>query len=149
MKKPKQRALGIVREYFPGVNQVSDATKAVTIEVTPKDSVESTVQSHTTCAYAVACKRQMKADGVIIGTKTAYIIHGKRAVRYRMNESVAREIVSFDRQAGFAVGIYQLRAPSEHECLGAMHSGRTHNPSDRRPKPFKHITSNIRAMLGR
>lgn len=148
MKKPRSNALRIVRQYFPGVAQVADAAKSAIIEVTPKDSTNSTVQNHTTCAYAMACKRQMKADGVIIGTKTAYIIHGKRAVRYRMNESVAREIVSFDRRAGFAVGVYQLRAPTESERLGAP-SGATHNPSERRAKLFRHLTSNIRASLGR
>lgn len=148
-KKTPHLALRIVREYFPGVTTVSDATKPVIIEVTQRDSENSEALNHTACAYAVACKRQMKADGVIIGTKTAYIISGKRAVRYRMPESVAREIVSFDRRAGFAVGTYQLRAPSEWEQLGAVNTGKTHNPSDRKIKRFRHITSNIRTTLGR
>lgn len=142
------RALEIVRHYFPKVEKVQDADKNIKIEVTPRDNSDSTIKDHKNCALAVACKRTLHADGVMISTRTAYIIHGKVAYRFRLPESVSREIVSFDRRAGFALGIYMLRAPGIYEQLGNPHTGKTHNPSDRKPARFKHFTTGIRTTLG-
>jgi CheY-specific phosphatase CheX len=87
-------ALRIVKKFFPEVTDVEDAEKSQVIEVT--------------CAMAVACKRKYNLDGVIISVKTAYLIKGKKAKRFSLPESVSREIVSFDRDSGFAAGQYRL-----------------------------------------
>src|SRR4051812_10849704 len=116
MKKRKTKdigykALGAVRQFFPHVKTIEDARATALIEVTPKDNSSSAIKDHHRCALAVACKRALRADGVLIGTRTAYVVHGERAHRFRLNESASREIVSFDRNAGFAPGIYMLRPP--------------------------------------
>ena|ERR1041385_443584 len=149
MKKPKGSiALGIVRHYFPQVQKVVDSDRAIKIEVTGQDNSSSTIKDHKNCALAVACKRITHADGVMISTRTAYIIHGKVAHRFRLPESVSREIVSFDRRAGFALGTYMLNAPSKWEKLGSHHTGATRNPSDRKKVAFRHFTTGIRSTLG-
>ncbi len=95
------RALSIVKKYFPKVNRVIDADDRIIVEVTDADSKSKAVRDHNACAMAVACKRKMHADGVIIAVSTAYIVKGKKAIRYKVPESVAREIVSFDRDSYF------------------------------------------------
>lgn len=97
-------ALEIVRGYFPGVKEVNDAKKGVEIEVTRPDVSNAERRSHRTCAMAVACKRKMDLDGVIISVKTAYLIKGNKATRYKVPESVSREVVSFDRGSQFESG---------------------------------------------
>ena len=147
-KKQHQSALSIVRMYFPGVEKVSDADKSIDIEVTEKDNRDSTPLDHAVCAFAVACKRTLKADGVLVGIKTAYVIFGKQALRYRLLESTSREIVSFDRHAGFVSGRYALRAPEPYAQLGYERTGRTRNTSGRKRGPM-HVTKNVRTILGR
>ena len=147
-KNPFPNSLNIVRKYFPGVGSVRDGDKNIEIEVTEKDNRESTPLSHSVCAFAVACKRSLHADGVLIGMKTAYVIYGKKAVRYRLNESTSREIVSFDRNAGFYSGRYQLIAPGESVQLGKIYGGQKGGKSDRKVQ-IRHITANVRTMLGR
>lgn len=143
-----QRALSTLRQYFPGVTAVSDATRGAEIEVTVPDSKNSISLDHARCALAVACKRSFKADGVLVGTKTCYVIHGHNAVRYKLPESTSREIVSFDRKAGFYPGRYSLRAPGPQERFGSAQSGRTHNYSGFKKPRFHHMTGGIRTILG-
>lgn len=149
-KKPGvgSKALSVVRQYFPGVTSVVDSSKGADIEVTGPDNKNSVSLDHSNCALAVACKRVLKADGVLVGTTTCYVIYGHRAVRYKLQESTSREIVSFDRHAGFYAGIYSLRAPSPQEQLGAKpHSGKEGVSGFRKPK-FRHVTGGIRTILG-
>lgn len=147
-KQHKSMALSIVQKFFGGVTTVVDGTGRTTVEVTRADSKDSVALDHTVCALAVACKRSLHADGIIIGTRTAYVIKGKKAWRYRLLESTAREIVSFDRHAGFAEGLYELVPPSGMDRLGEGNSGKTRNPSNRKVK-MMHFTKNIRARLNK
>lgn len=147
-KNPHLRALRIVQYYFPQVESVEDGKKDIMIEVTTKDIANSKIKDHAKCAFATACKRTMHADGFMVSTRTAYAIFGKKAIRYRLPESVSREIVSYDRNAGFAPGIYQLKAPGKYEQLGARVTGATHKPSGRKSPRFRHITTGIRTVLG-
>src|ERR1700690_1730496 len=112
-------ALQIVKEYFPEVTDVEDGTKDIEVEVTKRDNDSADVRNHKGCAMAVACKRKQEADGVIISVNTAYIIKGKKAKRYKLPESVSREVISFDRNGGFSPGEYHLRPPRTSEVLGA------------------------------
>jgi len=148
MKEGQSMALVIVRKFFPGVTEVNDGEKRIAVDVTIRDSNKSVALDHRHCALAIACKRSQHADGVIIGTKTAYIIKGKIATRYELLESTAREIVSFDRKAGFAPGLYDLVPPSKGRRIGEGGTGRTHNPSGRKVR-MKHYTAGIRTMLSR
>ncbi len=142
-------ALGIVRKYFPSVTEVHDADDNVILEVTRDDSSEGTVKDHSHCAMARACQRKFKARGVIVSVTTVYIIQKDGATRYRLPESVSREIVSFDREAGFAEGQYELIKPSKSQRIG-QRQGSNKDPRNRKPsgKPhFMHYTVGIRAML--
>src|SRR4249919_699943 len=103
MKTPKRKiggnSLTMVRSFFPKVESVTDATKSAIVEVTQGDVDNATRKNHRICALAIACKRSFKADGIIIGLTTAWVIKGKVAYRYKLGDSVSREITSFDRGA--------------------------------------------------
>lgn len=99
---------------------------------------------------AVACKRKLKLDGAIVSVSTAYLIKNGVATRYKVPPSVAREVVAFDRSAGFAPGRYALRAPTKHEQIGAeSHHYRGAGPHKSKKRQPHHITQGIRAALGR
>jgi hypothetical protein len=152
-KKHKiSHSLSIVKHFFPKVAEIVDAVKPLMVAVTKADCDHADVRSHKTCALAVACRRSFKADGVIIGITTAYIIRGLKAVRYRLGNSIGREITSFDRKAGFAAGLYQLCPITPSNRLGMPRS----NDPDRRSKngsrnggSFKHYTQGVRTVLSR
>lgn len=148
MDKQKSMSLKIVRKFFSGVTNVRDAKGPATIEITETDNKKAVPLDHEVCALAIACKRSLQADGVLIGVKTAYIIHGHTATRYRLNETTAREIVSFDRHAGFFSGSYTLRAPCESDRIeSGQPKGKTSNKTGRKVG-IRHITANIRTRLG-
>jgi len=146
------KALAIVRHFYPSVSKVNDADEPITVEVTAKDVKESHRKDSTDCAFAVACKRNMDLQGVIIAKSTAYLVKTRTATRYMVPTAISREIVSFDRGAEFAIGTYQLAAPSKTQRLGKQnhgangggntsHTGNAH-------KRFRHITEGVRASLG-
>ncbi len=141
-------ALHIVHQFFPAVTLVRNAKEPVVIEVTKHDNNSAKVKNHQACAMAVACKRAEKADGVIVSVVTAYVIKGNLATRYHLPESVSREVVSFDRNAGFAPGEYVMNAPEPNQRLGSYKGG--HKPANGKGKKLvrKHITSGIRSVLG-
>ena len=141
-------ALGLVQKYFPSVTEVHDGDENMILEVTREDSSGGSVKDHNHCAFARACQRKFKARGVIVSVGTVYVIQKEGATRYTLPESVSREVVSFDRKAGFAEGEYQLIAPRKSHRLGGR-QGSEKNGDRRKPgKPrFKHYTTGIRAML--
>src|SRR5213075_2137478 len=135
-----------VRKFFPQVESVRDATKPIDIEVSAHDSNHAKLKDHNHCALAVACEKKMHADGVIISVKTAYVVKGKRAIRYNLLETTAREVVSFDRKGGFEPGTYSLKPPTSSGKLGANSCTKT-GPHTGSPKPKAHMTTNIRTSL--
>ena len=143
-----RNTLAIVRKFFPSVKAVDDADEAINIEVTGRDTKSARVRDHGECAMAVACKRQHKLDGVIISVGTAYLIKNNRAVRYKMTEHASREIVSFDRNGGFAAGEYRLKPPVADQRLGAQSGSGRHGNGTGKPIARKHFTSGIRTVLG-
>lgn len=143
--------LHTVQKFFPNVKSVVDANTDAFIDVTEHDVKSSKVKNHKACAMAVACKRKFHLDGVIISKSVAYLIKGNKARRFKVPESVAREVVSFDRGAGFSIGKYALQAmplssrmdrPSRKKKAGGSHKG---EPITKR---FYHKTDNVRAELG-
>ena len=140
-------ALSNVQKYFPNVESVEDAKEPITVEVTKQDNRSAKVKNHQACAMAVACKRLTKADGVIVSVMTAYVINGTKATRYTLPESVSREVVSFDREAGFDPGVYQMIPPCPTRKLGAIVGGNTGRTGTGKKK-VQHVTGGIRTVLG-
>ncbi len=142
-------ALNVVRKYFPEVNRVMDAKAHMNIEVTKHDDSVATKKAHKGCAMAVACKRKLNLDGVIISVKTAYMIKGKKAIRFIVPEHVSREVVSFDRGGHFEPGEYSLNKPTSTHRLGegGHYSGKHSGKSGTHTKTFK-FTKGIRSVLG-
>jgi hypothetical protein len=138
----------MIRKYFPKVEFVEDATKAEIVEVTASDNAHSDVKSHRTCALALACKRFFRADGVIIGLSTSWIVRGNKATRFHNSGTTSREITSFDRKAGFDVGRYLLTPAPECNRLGTK---RAYDPvrSGKRTgvRSFRHFTRGVRTSL--
>lgn len=128
------RLVDKIRLFCPKVDRVADATKPVKIQVTSEDGVNAKKKSENACALAVACERNKVCDSALIWPRTAYLIHGNLAVRYRVPESVRMEIVSFDRHHDFRAGEYQLSAVSKCDRLG---SGRLKKTG---PKKKKRVT---------
>lgn len=138
-----------VNSFFPKVTTLIDATENLRIHVTDGDVNSKGVKKHTACALAVACKREFQLDGVIISRSIAYLIKGKKAVRFSVPPSIAREIISFDRGAGFAPGTYELsRIPKSGRFGYKKKSGPSgaHNPN--KVTGFRHFTANARMVLG-
>jgi hypothetical protein len=142
-------ALEIVQKYFPEVTKVVDAKESITIEVTDKDNKSAFVRNHKACAMAVACKKKEHADGVIVSISKAYVIKGSTATRYTVPEHATREIVSFDRSAGFSPGEYKLLAPTFNKKLGS-HTGAKSVNTGKGGKIKRHPqkTVGIRTVLG-
>lgn len=144
----KQQALNVVRKFFPNVKRVVDANRNAVIEVTAKDASSKAVKDHNACAMAVACKRKFHLDGVIISRSVAYLIKGNKARRFKLPESVSREVVSFDRGAGFAIGTYELSSISPTSRLGLSHPGNERTTiRDHEPPRSRHMTTRVRSVL--
>lgn len=140
------KALKMVRKFFPEVETVKDATKGVIVEVTPHDVKNSERRKHKVCAMAVACKRMMNLDGVIMGISMAYTIKGKVATRHEVSPSLGREITSFDRSGDFLPGSYSLSPVVPTNRLGSKGGAHTKRGTSK-PIKFRHLTENIRAHL--
>ncbi len=143
-------SIQVVRRFFPNVTSVVDANRAQRIEVTKADATSKAVKDHNACAMAVACKRALKLDGVIISRSIAYFVKGKQARRFQLPDSISREVVSFDRGGGFMPGKYGLSAVPKANRLGARppREESAHVVRDGRPKKFRHLTTNVRSVLG-
>lgn len=144
-------ALSNVQAAFPNVTKVVDAKKDTSFEVTKADTKSAAVRNHTACAAAVACKRKLELDGVIMSVSTAYLIKGNTATRYKVPEAVSREITSFDRDAIFEPGDYRLKAIPKTALLGAGNGrgvGGRGLPSSGIIRRINHKTGGLRASLG-
>lgn len=144
-------SLSTVKKFFPNVRKVTDARTNAYVEVTPKDVSISKLKNHKQCAMAVACKRKFNLDGVIIAKSVAYLVKGNSARRFHVPESVSREVVSFDRGAGFSEGKYALQAISLSNRMDRpkrtkLKDNRKHLGEDI-AKRFCHKTDNVRAQV--
>ncbi len=147
MPLPKQ----LIKEHFPKVKNIVDATKTIEIEVLPQDAVHGRRKDPEECALAKACLRTRIAEGAIIGLAFSYLINGDTAVRYKTSTAVAREITSFDRHKEFAAGVnYKLSKVSATNTLEALRE-RARNTGPKKSKrpnyPMRyHHTANVRVM---
>ncbi len=140
-------ALAVVRKFFPKVAKVKDAKESISVEVTKQDQNAAKRLKHSECAMAVACRRSLKLDGVIIAMGTTYTIKDNVATRYLTTESVKREITSFDRSGLFAPGSYMLHKPHPSKELGNDHRpDKSNKRSGKRNAPM-HFTQDVRVSL--
>jgi hypothetical protein len=119
----KYRIPRSLRKMFPKVEYAVDAHAPVYVTVGEKDCKDARKLNPSECALARAARRELHADGVIIGMSTSYIIKGNKAVRFDTPQSVAREIVSFDRHGDFATGDYHLIPKSPSNQFGEKKRG--------------------------
>jgi hypothetical protein len=148
-------ALSIVRKKFPRVNRVVDAKKSIIVAVSRDDSHQGKLKDHSHCALARACQKRFNLDGTLISLGSAYLVSGRTATRYKVPDSTAREIVSFDRKAGFTPGEYVLMSPAPTNRLGARKKRQNPNGGSHKrtggdlSKRFQHQTQGVRPVLGR
>lgn len=124
---------------------VSDATRSLNIEVSPRDIKSSTARNHKVCAFAAACKRAKHLDGAIIAVKIAYMIKDGKATRYSIPESLSREIVAFDRNGAFSAGGYRLDKP-KRKLGDPTARGSENRKSKGRKVKYRHATQGIRSL---
>ena len=146
--KRRNFALKIVQQFCPSVTSLVDAKHPLSIRIIESDADPKAQKDHATCAVAQACKRAFNADAAIIGTRSAYMVLGTQAFRYRIPASVCNQIKAFDRGKGFNPGIYTLAVPVQGEKLGHIPTGRRSNTGKTKKAPSFHTTRDVRAVLG-
>ena len=147
--KRGSRVLTDIKKYgFEQVTSIADATEDLIITVTSNDIRDGVPQDHTQCPAARSAKRCGKADAAIIAKRTAYLIFGTKAFRYRVPESLTREEIATDRGGSFHKGDYSLKAPRKGERLFDIpKTGKTRNHSNRKKRPYK-VTMGVRTTFG-
>ena len=118
--------LNRLRKLFPDVHKVRDATSSIVVHVKSVDCNKASAGDFTDCALARATKREFKADGCLIGLSSSYVVKNGVALRYLTPDTVAREMVSFDRHGDFAKGVYHLAHVSPAVRLGGARDRRRH-----------------------
>jgi hypothetical protein len=134
-----------VTDLFPQVTKLVKSRKPVSISVNEKDCATGMKMQATECAMAKAIKRQFQADGVIIRLSTSYVIKGDKAIAFRTPDTVAREIVSFDRNHDFAAGQYHL-GPVNIKRPKSYGETRRHPSGPKKHPTVVHRTARVRRM---
>jgi hypothetical protein len=148
--RPRRGAVALhrINKHFPNVDTVLDQTKHVKIHVTEQDCTGAHKESFSDCALARAAKRELHADGALIGLTYSYIIRGRNALRFKTPPSVQREILSFDRHHDFDIGTYSLSPIPEVARLGVStnsKSGPRTGPS-KTPRYHVHKSARVRKV---
>lgn len=142
-----QHALTTVRRYYPAVTKIVDATSPVDIQVIAEDCRKGNKKAPSACAMARAAMRSF--DGAIIARSRAYLIRGKKAMRYVVPQNAAYQIVSFDKNQYFAPGEYTLMPPPKSMRLNRVRpfQSTSHAPkaTKTRTKDYAH-THNMRVL---
>jgi hypothetical protein len=139
ISKTRSHSLQRVKRLFPKVETVSDWTGArITVTVTETDAQKASPGVESRCALAKAACRSLKLDGAIIGLSYSYLIKGTHATRYNTPATVAREMVSFDRNRDFDKGAYHLARISKSNRLGVKRQQKS-GPRNTTLKPGPHI----------
>ena len=137
-----------IRDLFPKVNSVEDSNEGVIVTVTDHDGKVGKKNKFSECALAVACQRELKADGVIIGLTKSFLIYGTKAIRYQTPQSVAREMTSFDRHGDFAAGVYKLSKIGVYDRIGVRRKTRPKSEPSKQHREirFRHDTAGVRRV---
>lgn len=135
-----------IHNLFPQVEFAVDADRPIQVSVNQKDCKDAIKLNPSECALARAAKRELKADAVIIGLSSSYVIRGKQAVRFATPERVQREIVSFDRHADFAPGDYTLVPKSPTARFGKTKFRRRHGGDNKEATRKIHHSARVRVL---
>ncbi len=121
--------------------RVVDATKRLTIHISPADCKVGRTRRPESCAAALACLREVpgctEARAHIART---YVKMKDHWVRYKTPGSLRGEILAFDRGGRFQPGEYELvPLPKSDRANGKAHSGKAHSkPTLKRGRKGKH-----------
>ena len=123
---------------------IYDAVEPISFTVTKRDISKGGVKEPDSCAMALACKREYHSKDVRIHINYSYVLEKDHWVRYRTPNSVAREIVVFDRGGAFDPGEYTLLVPFKSDRLGKIKQTGKHLSKRVSHKRYIHITANVR-----
>lgn len=119
---------------------IIDSDNDLEINITKNDVLRAKRNEPANCAAAIATKRILGKD-VEVHISRTYVKSNKKWIRYLTPESIAREIVSFDRAGIFDPGNYIFKTPTISQRLGNPRSG--HQISGKKNRK-QHSTNNIR-----
>jgi hypothetical protein len=91
-----------------------DAQKPLTVNVTARDIKLAKAKNSKECALARAVKREYPVKAAYFLRTTAWLEYPTKMVRYRLPQSVQKEIVSFDRNKMMSTGNYTLAADARN-----------------------------------
>ncbi len=98
---------------------VIDAKRPITITVNPKDIATADIKKPDSCAFAQACRRELKVKEVRVHLGRVYLRNNENNwVRYLTPHNLRNEIIAFDRGGKFIAGEFQLMAPTPTKKLG-------------------------------
>lgn len=124
--------------------QVVDAKRDQLIHITNNDVKRGGVKDPSTCAAALACRRDLQCTEAQVHIGRTYVKQGRNWVRYVTPSSLKYEIVAFDRGGQFEPGEYVLIAPK-----GALRLGYEKPTGPKKKKGRKretyHVITNIRS----
>lgn len=106
--------------------KVVDAKRPAKIVITVRDTKLGDNKNPSSCAAALAAKRDVPeclSARVHIGR--VYIEHKDKWVRYLTPEALRTEIVAFDRGGSFQPGDYVLKPPAPSETVEGRHKAYT------------------------
>lgn len=103
---------------------IVDSTEDLVVHVTRDCVRRAKPMDPTQCAVAKALTKEKGVVSARVQLTRTWIEYPTKIVRYITPESAAREIVSFDRRAGFDTGDYRLKAPSQHDRIGQRRKSR-------------------------
>lgn len=85
-----------------------DADNSLSLVVTARDIKLAKAANSKECALARACKRELRVKAAYFLRTVAWLEYPDKMVRYRLPQSVQKEIVSFDRSKMMSTGEYTL-----------------------------------------
>jgi len=150
-KRKDARVLKALKQYWPEVERVVDATKKLIIHVNGDDVSGAKPKDAANCVMARACQREQQVDAVLVFPTRAYILQRTLATRFVVPESMTREIAVLDRGGRPLPGQFHFAAPAPRARMGeditpprapgAKDGSRPH------PKPIHLRTEGLRHSL--
>jgi hypothetical protein len=126
-----------------------DSRRNIVVEVSSKDC-KAAEGNPKDCALARAVKREYKGKGVLAAyflRTSAWLEYEDKLVRFDLPISVQKEIVSFDRGAGFAPGKYSLSKVPPSSKLGTRPRPPGKRSNGRGRRTVIHRTEGVRNVV--
>lgn len=147
------RILSYMLKKHPNVAFAYDALEPVQITLSDSDIKNGIAKNNTKCAFSNAACRMLKADDAYVGIRMACLKFGNKLVRFKIPESVSREIVCFDRHrdCDAAHKSYRFSAVTGDRALGRPYresAEKNGNSTAKKPRKGqfldRHMTKHIR-----